>query len=148
LPFPLPSAQRLRKRADFLRLQPSRARVHTPHFLLLLGRGSAPDAPPRLGVTVTKKVGGAVQRNRVKRLVREAFRLDPTLLPKGVDLVVVAKDGAPTLDLATVQAEWQSVRGMLQRRAREALTSSERASTTRTSTSSPSPGARRDDRGG
>lgn len=116
-----PKARRLRRRGDFVRLQPSRTRVHTPHFLLLLGKGPDEAAPARLGVTVTRKVGSAVERNRVKRVVREAFRLDPALLPAGVDLVVIAKDGAPTLGLAAVQAEWDGVRPLMQRRAREVL---------------------------
>ena len=119
--FAFPKARRLRRRGDFVRLHPSRARVHTPHFLLLIGEGPSVEAAARLGVTVTRKVGSAVERNRVKRLVREAFRLDPGLLPNGVDVVVIAKDGAPTLALADVQAEWDVVRGLLRRRAHEVL---------------------------
>lgn len=97
-------------------------RVHTLHFVLVVARGPNPDAPSRLGVTVTRKVGSAVRRNRVKRLVREAFRLDPDLVPAGIDLVVIAKDGAPTLALRDVQAEWAGVRVLLLKRCREALT--------------------------
>ena len=48
----------------------------------------------RLGVSVSRKVGGAVVRNRWKRMLREAFRLSREELPSGVDLVIVAK--APT----------------------------------------------------
>lgn len=120
-PRPFPKERRLRRRGDFVRLQPSRTRVHTPHFLLVLGKGPSETTPARLGVTVTRKVGSAVARNRVKRVVREAFRLDPALLPAGVDLVVIAKDGAPALGLADVQREWLEVRPLLQRRAKEAL---------------------------
>ncbi len=103
-------------------MQNSGRRVHTAHFVLIVGRGLSSDSPSRLGVTVTRKVGSAVRRNRVKRLVREAFRLDPALLPAGVDLVVIAKDGAPLLGLADVQGEWAAVRKLLQRRAHEVLT--------------------------
>jgi ribonuclease P protein component len=49
---------------------------------------------PRLGVSVSRKVGKAVIRNRWKRLIREAFRLTRGTLPKGVDLVVVPRRGA------------------------------------------------------
>lgn len=90
--------------------------------MLVVARGPNPDAPSRLGVTVTRKVGSAVRRNRVKRLVREAFRLDPELVPAGIDLVVIAKDGAPTLALRDVQAEWAGVRVLLLKRCKEALT--------------------------
>ncbi|MBX7168742.1 MAG: ribonuclease P protein component [Pirellulales bacterium] len=50
---------------------------------------------PRLGLSVSRRVGNAVARNRWKRLVREAFRLELARLPQGIDLVVVAKGPQP-----------------------------------------------------
>ena len=50
-------------------------------------------AHPRLGLSVSRKVGGAVARNRWKRLIREAFRISQKRLPEGVDLVVIPRLG-------------------------------------------------------
>lgn len=50
--------------------------------------------PTRLGVTVSKKIGGAVERNRVKRRVREAFRRVKARFPAGLDVVFVARRNA------------------------------------------------------
>ena len=104
---------RLRKRADFLRVQRVGVPVRTNHFVLLLcAREQA--GPTRLGLVVTKKTGNAVIRNRIKRLCRECFRLHPPVpkntAPKavGLDLVVVAKPGAHELGLRGVQAEWKA----------------------------------------
>jgi ribonuclease P protein component len=97
--------RRIRKRADFVRVQKDGAAVRTPHFVLLVARSNV-TGPSRLGIVTTKRIGVAVVRNRIKRLCRESFRLAPEMLPKGIDLVVIAKEGAGTLALRDVQAEW------------------------------------------
>jgi ribonuclease P protein component len=114
--------RRLRKHAEFARAQGDRdtRRVGTSHFTLLLAPQRVP-GPSRLGLVVGRRIGGAVQRNRVKRLCRECFRTTPSLVPDGVDLIVIARAGAPDLDLDRVRAEWLAVARLLQKRAAEAL---------------------------
>ena len=95
-------AERLRHRRDFLRAQAQGKRLYTRHFGVTLAPPAA--AGPRLGVVVTKRLGKAVQRNRVKRLLREFFRRHHTELP-AVDLVIMAKKGAEALEYQQVEAE-------------------------------------------
>lgn len=120
--------RRIRRHDEFARAQRQGRRVSTPHFALLVsareGSPSPSDASPppaRLGLVVSRKIGGAVQRNRVKRVCRECFRAWPDLLPPGVDLVVIARPGAQALGLAAVRSEWQGVASLLKKRASESL---------------------------
>lgn len=84
---------RLRRRAEFLSVQANGLKVHGKHLLALAVKRSDPELVGRLGITVTKKVGNAVVRNRIKRLLREWLRLHGWV-PKGWDVVLVAKDSA------------------------------------------------------
>lgn len=71
--------------------------------------------PTRLGVTVTRKVGGAVVRNRIKRLVREAFRKERHRFEDGYDMVWVAKREAAGVTYAGVVADMESLSRRLRR---------------------------------
>ncbi len=63
--------------------------------LILWHRVEPSGAGPRLGLSVSSKVGGAVQRARLKRLLRETFRLRRDELPKGLELVAYPRPGVP-----------------------------------------------------
>ena len=103
-PDAFPRCVRLRKRAEYLAVQGSGRKLHSDSFLLFLLRRT-PESPTRFGVTVTKRVGGAVVRNRVKRLVREVVRRHKAWFPTGIELVFVAKPSAKALDLAAAERE-------------------------------------------
>ena len=97
-----PKAARIRRRREYLALARTARRRHTPHFVLL---SAASRGESRLGVTVSRKVGDAVVRNRVKRRVREIFRRDPRHLLPSHDLIVIAKPGAGALALPQIAEE-------------------------------------------
>ena len=77
---------RLKKPADFERVY--RTRVFAADETLVINGDANELAHSRLGLSVSKKVGNAVVRNRWKRLIREAFRLSLDQLPAGLDLIV------------------------------------------------------------
>ncbi len=91
-----PAAFRLRKRRDFLRVQNAGPKHHSRHFIVMMVHGGA-DKPTRLGITVTRKVGPAVVRNRIKRLVREVFRRKRGSFAPGCDMVWIAKKSAASV---------------------------------------------------
>lgn len=84
---------RLRRRADFVVVQSEGLKLHGRHVLALARKRSDAELAGRLGITVTKKVGNAVVRNRIKRMLREWMRLHGWV-PTGWDIVLVAKDSA------------------------------------------------------
>lgn len=82
--------ERLKKRSDFLKA--ARARKWASKGLVLQARARGDGSAPRLGFTVTRKVGNAVQRNRVKRRLREAARLVMTDEARpGYDYVLIGR---------------------------------------------------------
>lgn len=91
---------RLRLRTDFDRVYRRRRSV-SDALLVVYGCENGLEHP-RLGLSVSRKVGGAVLRNRWKRLLREAFRLNRVELPSGIDLIVAPRPaGKPELRAVT-----------------------------------------------
>lgn len=94
-----PQARRLRKRTEFLAVQNRGRRLPGRHFLFFVAR-RAGETPPgvaagaRFGITVTRKVGNAVTRNRIKRVLREGFRRAAGRFAPDLDLVAVARGSA------------------------------------------------------
>jgi ribonuclease P protein component len=96
---------RLSRSADFQRVYRQGDSVSSRHFVLYAFPREHSDAEPdaavaadiRLGVSVGRRVGGAVERNRVKRLLREAFWALPERVSPRHDYVVVARQGAAEL---------------------------------------------------
>jgi len=93
---------RIRSSADFRRAY-TRRRSAADGMLLVYACENGLEHP-RLGLSVSRKIGGAVQRNRWKRLLREAFRLNREQLPPGVDLVVIPRANAEPALLPLAQS--------------------------------------------
>ena len=93
--FTFSKEHRLLKRREFVNLNRLGKRDHTAHFIVIFKKNGL--GINRVGITVTKKIGNAVKRNRVKRLVREFFRLYNHSFPQGYDIAIVAKKGADDL---------------------------------------------------
>jgi ribonuclease P protein component len=90
---PLPPPARLKRRAEFLRVA-SKGRKAATHGLVLQALRREDSEPARIGFTVTKKVGNAVVRNRTRRRLKEAARLELAGTPmSGIDLVLIGRDG-------------------------------------------------------
>ena len=92
-----PRRGRLSRSADFDRvMRNGRSQAGRELVLYVFPRGTS-EGEPRLGLSVSRKVGGAVDRNTVKRLLREAFAREADRLPSGSDAVVIARPAAGEL---------------------------------------------------
>lgn len=95
--------ERLRRKRDFEIIAKEGIRKHTKNFLIIARKND--QGFSRLGAVASKKVGKAVERNRVKRLMREFFRRNKDKLPPSTDYVIVGKKGAQELQYAQVVDE-------------------------------------------
>ncbi len=89
-----PKRRRLSRSAEFERVyRQGRSKANRYLVLYVFPRAETTDDEdgPRLGLSVSRKIGGAVERNRVKRCLREAFWTEAERLPPGSDYVAVAR---------------------------------------------------------
>ena len=110
-----PRLARIRKRADFLRVQQRGKKLSSGPLVALVLPSVGPTA--RLGLTVSSKVGNAVVRSRVKRRLREVFRRQRQACP-AVDVVVIARPSAAAASAAELTAAFRSLLSTLQRSSR------------------------------
>jgi ribonuclease P protein component len=92
-----PARGRLSRSTEFERVY-RQGRSTANRYLVLYTLPNVATQRPRLGLSVSRKVGGAVQRNKIKRLLRDAFARAENRLPAGHDVVVVARP--PLAELA------------------------------------------------
>lgn len=104
--------ERLRQRADFLAAATG-TKVPAAAFVLQ-ARKRADDGPARLGFTVSKKVGNAVERNRVRRRLREIARLGALNMTFGHDYVLVGRRAALKVPFARIADDFQAALRRLQ----------------------------------
>ena len=103
--------ERIRRRPEFKQVYERGARIHSRYStVFLLANGTDVG---RLGIAATRKLGGAVQRNRAKRLIREVFRRNK--IAPGFDVVVVPKRDLLDASLSTLEADY---RNLVERRLR------------------------------
>ena len=102
-----PPERRIRKGSEFAVVLRKGSKRRCPYFTLHIlptpSRGRA-----RLGIIASRRMGGAVQRNRAKRLLREVFRRNGSQLPAGVDLVAVAKNSIAVARLKDVERAFRN----------------------------------------
>jgi len=98
--YSFPKSHRIKKRRDYIELSKSGNRIQDRYFIVLYKKNQLLGS--RLGITVSKKVGGAVNRNRLKRIIREAYRLNRKHLTEHIDINIIVKKLASNIQFEIV----------------------------------------------
>ncbi|EPX64072.1 MULTISPECIES: ribonuclease P protein component [Cystobacter] len=108
-----PKALRLLKRREFLEVQEKGQKVPVECLLGLVRPNGRPHC--RVGLTISSKVGNAVERARLRRLLRECFRKRHGQWPPGVDVVLVVRQSAKDAPFPVVSRAFDGITRKLQR---------------------------------
>jgi ribonuclease P protein component len=101
--FGLPAAERLKTDREYREVVQQGERAHSPHFTLY--RDFRGEGGRRIGISAGRRVGVAVVRNRIRRIVREFYRLHKGAFPPGSRTAIVVRKVPPEASLAAVSAE-------------------------------------------
>jgi ribonuclease P protein component len=111
-----PKEVRLRRRAEFLKVQERGQQISADCLLALVLPNGKPDGVTRVGLTVSTKVGNAVVRTSIRRRLRELFRARRQELPKGLDMVLIARRSAAEAQWPAFVRAFDRVQAELNRR--------------------------------
>ncbi|HUD47161.1 MAG TPA: ribonuclease P protein component [Candidatus Baltobacteraceae bacterium] len=100
-----PRSRRLKRRGEFVRARAEGLRL-VCGCLIANVAPRPPGLGSRLGVVTSRKIGGAVQRSRARRLLRESFRLHQAQLARPVDLVLIARPSIAGKGFADVERDF------------------------------------------
>ncbi|MFH1436455.1 MAG: ribonuclease P protein component [Pseudomonadota bacterium] len=98
-----PRKLRLHLNSDFIKLRRKGKRVSGKHLFMMVG--PAAEDRTRLGISISKKVGIAVNRNRLRRRIKEIVRHNPDRLPPCKDILIGCRRGSAELDMDRLEEE-------------------------------------------
>ncbi|XPS82086.1 RnpA: ribonuclease P [Desulfosarcina variabilis str. Montpellier] len=103
-PFSFTKTERIRKSSEYRILSKYGTRYYSDYFIIISRKNQFSSS--RLGITVSKKVGKAVIRNRIKRIIREYFRLNRSMLPVHLDMNVIVRQPSAKLENAQLREKF------------------------------------------
>lgn len=109
--FGLKKTHKILDRSEFVWLSANGRKIQDPYFIVIFMPGKSESS--RLGITVSKRVGNAVVRNRMKRLIREWFRMNKSGIGRCWDVNVIAKKPAAGLITPQVFMSLEKIFGKL-----------------------------------